>query len=97
MTLISPGSDLGAEILSADAGEARVLAMDDTVGYSFRMCNGEDCRFPAWMRLKRQTDFERVFRQGRTWRGKHFQFRVLVTLQEARMGISVSRRYGNAV
>ena len=63
----------------------------------FFMCNGEDCRFPARMRLKRQTDFERVFRQGRVWKGKCFQFRVLATSVEARMGIGVSRRYGNAV
>lgn len=82
---------------SADAGEVRVLAIDGAVGYSFRMCNGDDCRFPARMRLKGQIDFERVFRQGRIWRGKYFQFRVLATLGEARMGIGVSRRFGNAV
>ena len=66
-------------------------------GYSFAMCNGKDCRFPARMRLKKQSDYERVFRSGRLWRGKCFQFRVLVTSQEPRIGISVSRRYGNAV
>jgi len=93
----TPRKVLRAKIVCADAGEARVLAMDGAVGYSFRMCNGEDCRFPARMRLKRQTDFERVFHQGRTWKGKYFQFRVLATSAEARMGIGVSRRFGNAV
>jgi len=97
MTLISPGFALRAQILSADTSEIRVLAMGACFGYSFRMCNGEDCRFPARMRLKKQTDFERVFRQGRVWKGKCFQFRVLATSREARMGIGVSRRFGNAV
>lgn len=61
------------------------------------MCNGKDCRFPARIRLKKQTDFERVFRQGIIWAGSYFQFRVLKTYREARIGIAVSHRYGNAV
>ena len=84
-------------IVNANASENRVLAIEDAVGYSFTMYNGDDCRFPARMRLKKQIDYERVFRRGKTWRGKCFQFRVLVTSQEARIGISVSRRYGNSV
>ncbi len=77
--------------------QASILAISAAVGYSFVMRNGKDCRFPACMRLRKQTDFERVFRQGRMWRGKYFQFRVLDTSQEARIGIAVSHRYGNAV
>jgi len=61
------------------------------------MCNGKDCRFPARIRLKKTIDFERIFRRGEVWRGKYFQFRSLETRQEARIGIAVSRRYGNAV
>jgi ribonuclease P protein component len=31
------------------------------------------------------------------WRGTCFQFRVIITSREARIGIAVSHRYGNAV
>ncbi|HEX32649.1 MAG TPA: ribonuclease P protein component [Candidatus Acetothermia bacterium] len=84
-------------IVRARASDARVLAIVTCFGYSFVMCNGDDCRFPARMRLKKQSDYESAFRRGRLLRGKYFQFRVLVTSQEPRIGISVSRRYGNAV
>jgi ribonuclease P protein component len=73
------------------------LAISLAVGYSFGMHNGKDCRFPARIRLKKQTDFERVFRQGKKWKGKYFQFRSIETGQQARIGIAISRRYGNAV
>jgi len=61
------------------------------------MCSGDDGRFPVRMRLKRRADFDCVFRQGKLWRGEYFHFRVIKRAQEARMGISVSRRFGNAV
>ncbi len=39
----------------------------------------------------------RVYAHGHKWVGKYFSLRILPTGREGRIGIVVSRRYGNAV
>jgi len=49
------------------------------------------------MRLKRRDDFKRAFRVGVEWKGACFSLRVVKQASGPRIGIVVSRRFGNAV
>ena len=49
------------------------------------------------MRLKRRDDFRRVFRAGMDWKGACFSLRIVENAAGPRIGIVVSRRFGNAV
>jgi ribonuclease P protein component len=49
------------------------------------------------MRLKKRDDFRRVFRKGAAWTGACFCLHVLPRDEGPRLGIVISRRYGNAV
>ncbi|MEW5825289.1 MAG: ribonuclease P protein component [Candidatus Bipolaricaulota bacterium] len=59
-------------------------------------CGGER-RFRASMRLKRQNDFRRAFREGATWKGELFSLHVRPRPEGVRVGIVLGRRFGNAV
>jgi len=61
------------------------------------MLDGSGSRFPATMRLKKRTDFLRVFREGATWAGTCFFLHVLPRSEGPRLGIVISRKYGTAV
>jgi ribonuclease P protein component len=61
------------------------------------MLDGSGRRFPAAMRLKKRTDFLRVFRMGATWTGACFSLHVLPRTEGPRLGIVISRKYGTAV
>ena len=54
-------------------------------------------RFPSSMRLKRRDDFKRAFRVGVEWKGACFSLRIVEEPLGPRIGIVVSRRFGNAV
>ncbi len=56
-------------------------------------------RFPASRRLKRRRDFERVRREGRTWRGALLTLGVLPVQDEGsfKIGFVTSRKIGGAV
>lgn len=56
-----------------------------------------DGRFPATRRLKRRGDFERVYRSGIAWKGDYFSLYLLSSGCVGRMGIVITRRWGNAV
>ena len=50
------------------------------------------------MRLTDSPEFERVYRQGTAYRGKHFAVHAFPNeLGNSRLGLSVSRKVGNAV
>lgn len=49
------------------------------------------------MRLKRRDDFRRAFRVGVEWKGACFSLRLVEQTSGPRIGIVVSRRFGNAV
>jgi ribonuclease P protein component len=49
------------------------------------------------MRLKRRKDFDRVYRRGTVWKGTSFSLHVLVCESGKRLGIVISRKWGNAV
>jgi ribonuclease P protein component len=54
-------------------------------------------RFPPEKRLRRRSDFERVFRRGRRLDGPYFLLIVLANGGRAdRLGVTVSRKVGNA-
>jgi len=61
------------------------------------MSGGGESRFPPTMRLKRRRDFGRVYREGEVWRGASFSLHVLAEAGEKRLGIVISRKWGNAV
>jgi ribonuclease P protein component len=61
------------------------------------MLDGSGSRFPAAMRLKKRTDFLRVFRKGATWSGTCFSLHILPRSEGPRLGIVISRKYGTAV
>ena len=61
------------------------------------MSGGGESRFPPTMRLKRRRDFARVYREGEAWRGASFCLYVLAEDGEKRLGIVISRKWGNAV
>lgn len=65
--------------------------------YSTGMLDGSGSRFPVTMRLKKRTDFLRVFRKGATWSGACFALHVLPRAEGPRLGIVISRKYGTAV
>lgn len=62
-----------------------------------RMRAGGTARFPSTARLKKRTDFKRVYSEGRRRVGRYFTLFVLPTGNEGRIGIVVSRRFGKAV
>jgi len=45
--------------------------------YSSSMAGDGNTRFPSTMRLKKKTEFIRVFREGSTWKGSYFSLHVL--------------------
>ncbi len=49
------------------------------------------------MRIKRRDDFRRAFRAGVEWKGACFSLRLVEETSGPRIGIVVSRRFGNAV
>lgn len=61
------------------------------------MSGGGESRFPPTMRLKRQRDFRRVYRDGDVWKGSRFSLHVLVEPGEKRLGIVIPRTWGHAV
>lgn len=61
------------------------------------MSGGGVSRFPSTMRLKLRRDFRRVYREGRVWKGECFTLHVLPEANGPRIGIVISRRWGNAV
>jgi len=54
-------------------------------------------RFPATRRLKRREDFNRVYHSGIAWKGGYFSLYLLSSGYLGRMGIVMTRRWGNAV
>ena len=61
------------------------------------MTGDGDGRFPSSMRIKRRDDFRRAFRAGMEWKGACFSLRVVEGTSGPRIGIVVSRKFGNAV
>ena len=61
------------------------------------MNSGGKARFSAVMRLKKNADFARIYRTGRKVRGTYFTLHFLPYEGKARMGIVLSRKWGNAV
>lgn len=69
------------------------------------MAGDGDSRFPPTMRLKKKTEFIRVFREGVAWKGSCFSLHLLprrtndALSQEAgpRLGMVVTRKVGSAV
>jgi len=61
------------------------------------MSGGGESRFPSTMRLKLRRDFQRVYREGRVWKGMPFVLHVLPRAGEPQIGIVISRKWGNAV
>jgi ribonuclease P protein component len=61
------------------------------------MSGGGESRFPPTMRLKRRKDFGRVYREGAIWKGKAFTLRVRMNPDGKRLGITISRSWGDAV
>ena len=76
------------------------------------MAGDSSIRFPSTMRLKKKTEFIRVFREGSAWKGSCLSLHVLprtedvlprktgdILSQESgpRLGIVVTRKYGSAV
>jgi len=49
------------------------------------------------MRLKRRDDFLRTTREGVGWKGVCFSLQIAASDAGPRLGIVISRRYGNAV
>ena len=62
-----------------------------------RMHAGGMARFPPASRLKKRSDFMRVYTNGWKQEGRWFTLFVLPTGKEGRIGIVVSRRFGKAV
>ncbi len=55
-------------------------------------------RFPAWLHVRTGREFQRIYRLGGRARGKHLHVVVLQNgLDHSRLGLSVSKRNGNAV
>ena len=75
------------KVLQAEALSAIVL----------RMHEGGTARFPSEFRLKKRTDFKRVYEDGTKRVGRYFSLFILPTGREGRIGIVVSRRFGKAV
>ena len=61
------------------------------------MSGGGESRFPPTMRLKRRSEFRRVFQDGIVWKGPSFSLHVLPGDTGKCMGIVISRKWGNAV
>ena len=75
------------------------------------MAGDGDSRFPPTMRLKKKTEFTRVFREGVTWKGSSFSLHVLARTEDVlpraggafsqgtqpRLGMVVTRKVGSAV
>ena len=76
------------------------------------MAGDSSARFPSTMRLKKKTEFIRVFREGSAWKGRCLSLHVLPRMGAAlprkaedmlsqesgpRLGIVVTRKYGSAV
>ena len=75
----------------------RNLETDSIWDYSQTMTGDGEGRFPSTMRLKRRKDFQQVYRGGAVWRGSCFTLHVLGREDGVRLGITVTRRFGNAV
>jgi len=68
------------------------------------MAGDGDFRFPSSMRLKKKTEFVRVFRKGAVWKGSYFSLHILpradhILPQQGgpRLGMVVTRKVGSAV
>ena len=61
------------------------------------MVNGGDGLFPVTKRLKKRTDFQRIYRDGEAIEGTYFTFHILSRTGSNRLGISISRGWGTAV
>ena len=61
------------------------------------MSGGGESRFPPTMRLKRRSDFGRVYREGVPWKGRAFTLHVLARADGKRLGIRIFRTWGSAV
>ncbi len=74
-----------------------VLQAEVLFAIVLRMHEGGKARFPSEFRLKRRTDFKRVYESGTKRVGRYFTIFILPTGKEGRIGIVVSRRFGKAV
>jgi len=61
------------------------------------MVNGGEGLFPATKRLKRRSDFQRIYRDGEAIEGTYFTLHILPRVGSNRLGISISRGWGTAV
>jgi ribonuclease P protein component len=61
------------------------------------MAGDGECRFTSSMRLKRRDDFRRLFRDGAVRKETCFTLHVLPQDTGPRLGIVISRRYGDAI
>jgi len=75
------------------------------------MVGDGDFRFPPAMRLKKKTEFVRVFREGTVWKGESFSLHILLRERDVipksggalvlkpspRLGMVVTRKVGSAV
>ena len=61
------------------------------------MYDGGKGRFPATMRLKKRSDYKRVYRCGVARKRTYFSFHIFQREGPARLGIVIQRRWGTAV
>ena len=69
------------------------------------MVGDGDFRFPSTMRLKKKSEFVRVFRKGVAWKGSYFSLHILLRRKDdelsqetgPRLGMVVTRKVGSAV
>ena len=69
------------------------------------MVGDGDFRFPSTMRLKKKSEFIRVFREGVAWKGSYFSLHILLRKKDdelsqeigPRLGMVVTRKVGSAV
>ena len=59
--------------------------------------HGGEGRFPATKRLKKRSDFTRVYRHGMAIEGMYFTFQILSGAGSSRLGIAIPRGWGIAV
>ena len=59
--------------------------------------HGGEGRFPATKRLKKRSDFTRVYRYGMAIEGIYFSFQILPGAGSSRLGIAIPRGWGMAV
>ncbi len=74
-----------------------ILHLGSLFAIVLRMHAGGTARFPPASRLKKRTDFTRVYANGWKHAGKWFTLFALPTGKDGRIGVVVSHRFGKAV